>query len=132
MLNALHGGAPALSCVFYPLVRENRRPDEGDGVTEVIFPSRSNMSYQEIRDYLWGLQRRSEVDLFQIQIDPAVIDPNRIRAVEHFKPAGLQVAGAVASGSHFAPEVNRHGETEPAYLPHLKKTVYRHKALALR
>jgi len=60
-----------------------------------------------------------------------VIDPERIRAVEHSKLAGLQVADAVASGFHFALKVNRYGETETGYLPHLKKSIYRHKGAAM-
>lgn len=43
----------------------------------------------------------------------------------------LQVADAVASGVHFALKVNRYGETETAYLPHLKATLYRNKGRAL-
>ncbi len=66
-----------------------------------------------------------------IQIDHSVIDPNRIRAVEHSKLAGLQVADAVASGFHFALKVNRYGETETSYLPHLHKSIYRHKGTAI-
>jgi hypothetical protein len=89
------------------------------------------MSYGEIRDYLRLLQKQSVANPFQIQIEPSAIDPDRIRAVEHSKLAGLQVADAVASGLHFALKVNRYGETEPGYLPHLRKTVYRHKAAAL-
>ena len=27
--------------------------------------------------------------------------------------------------------MNRYGETEPGYLPHLKKTIYRHKGVVL-
>lgn len=66
-----------------------------------------------------------------MQIDRTVIVPERIRAVEHSKLAGLQVADAVASGLHFALKVNRYGETETGYLPHLKKTLYRHKGEAM-
>lgn len=62
----------------------------------------------------------------KVQIDPTAIDPERIRSVEHSRLAGLQVVDAVASGLHFAVKVNRYGETETAYLPHLKKTLYRH------
>ena len=113
------------------LVREHRRPDEGDGFAEVIFSNRSNMSYEDIRDYLRLLNRQAQSDPYKVQIDSSVIDPERIRAVEHSKLAGLQVADAVASGFHFALKVNRYGETEPSYLQHLKKTVYRHKAVGL-
>jgi len=60
-----------------------------------------------------------------------VINPGLIRSVEHFKLAGLQVADAVASGFHFAVKVNRYGETETGYLPHLRKTLYRHQKTVL-
>jgi hypothetical protein len=109
------------------LCRDTRREGEGDGFAEIIFSNRSNMSYEEIREYLRLLQRQHDSNPQQVQIDPTVIDLERIRSVEHSKLAGLQVADAVASGVHFAVKVNRYGETEPAYLPHLKKTLYRHK-----
>lgn len=113
------------------LCRDHRKPEEGDGFCEVIFSNRSNMSYDDIRDYLRLLLKQSEANPSQVQIDHTVIDPDRIRAVEHSKLAGLQVADAVASGFHFALKVNRYGETETGYLPHLKKTIYRHKAVPL-
>lgn len=113
------------------LCRDQRRPAEGDGFAEIIFSNRSNMSYGEIRGYLRLLLGQAEDDPQKVQIDRTVIDPERIRAVEHSILAGLQVADAVASGFHFALKVNRYGETEPSYLPHLKKTIYRHREVAL-
>lgn len=113
------------------LCRDQRRTGEGDGFCEVIFSNRSNMSYDEIRDYLRLLLQQSEANPQEVQIDRTVIVPERIRAVEHSKLAGLQVADAVASGLHFALKVNRYGETETGYLPHLKKTLYRHKGEAM-
>jgi hypothetical protein len=113
------------------LGREHRRFGEGDGFTEVIFSNRSNMSYEDIRSYMRVLLKQSEASPSQVQLDPTVIDPERIRAVEHSKLAGLQVADAVASGFHFALKVNRYGETEVGYLPHLKQTIYRHKTISL-
>ena len=113
------------------LCRDQRRAGEGDGFCEVIFSNRSNMSYEEIRDYLRLLLQQSEANPEQVQLDHTVIAPERIRAVEHSKLAGLQVADAVASGLHFALKVNRYGETETGYLPHLKKTIYRHKGEAM-
>jgi hypothetical protein len=113
------------------LCRDQRQEGQGDGTAEIIFSNRSNMSYEEIRDYLRRLIKQSEADPQKIQIDPTVIDPNRIRAVEHSKLAGLQVADAVASGFHFALKVNRYGETETGYLPHLKNSIYRHKGIAM-
>jgi len=56
-----------------------------------------------------------------------VIDPRRIRSVEHSRLAGLQVADAVASGLFYAVKVNRYGETETGYLSHLRNTLYRHR-----
>jgi hypothetical protein len=113
------------------LCRDQRRVVEGDGFAEVIFSNRSNMSYEEIREYLRLLLRQSEANPQKVQIDRTVIDPDRIRSVEHSKLAGLQVADAVASGFHFALKVNRYGETEPAYLGHLKKTLYRHQSQSM-
>jgi len=89
------------------------------------------MSYEDIRSYMRVLLKQSEASPSQVQLDPTVIDPERIRAVEHSKLAGLQVADAVASGFHFALKVNRYGETEVGYLPHLKQTIYRHKTISL-
>jgi len=109
------------------LCRDHRKVGAGDGFAEVIFSNRSNMSYEDICDYLRLLRKQAEANPLQVQVDPTVIDPARIRAVEHSKLAGLQVADAVASGIHFAIRVNRYGETETGYLPHLKNTFYRHK-----
>ena len=113
------------------LCRDHRKTGEGDGFCEVIFSNRSNMSYEEIRSYLRLLMKQSEANPSQVQIDRSVIDPDRICAVEHSKLAGLQVADAVASGFHFALKVNRYGETETSYLPHLRISIYRHKDAAL-
>lgn len=107
------------------LCRDQRRVGEGDGFAEIIFSNRSNMSYNDIRHYLRLLIRQNRDDPQKVQIDPTVIDPERIRSVEHSKMAGLQVADAVASGFHSV-KVNRYGETEAGYLPYLKKTLYRH------
>ncbi len=89
------------------------------------------MSYEEIRDYLRRLFKEVEGGSQEVQIDWKTIDPNRIRSVEHSKLAGLQVADAVASGIHAAVKVNMYGETEASYLSHLKKTIYKHKEVAL-
>lgn len=113
------------------LCRDQRQPGEGDGFVEIIFSNRSNMSYDDIRNYLHLLMRQHHDNPQKVQIDPTVIDPERIRSVEHSKLAGLQVADAVASGFHFAVKVNRYGETETGYLSHLKKTLYRHQKTVL-
>ena len=113
------------------LCRDQRKAGEGDGFTDFIFSNRSNMSYEDIRAYLRLLLKQSEANPQQVQIDGTVIDPERIRSVEHSKLAGLQVADAVASGFHFAVKKNRYGETETGYLPHLKTTIFRHKGAAI-
>lgn len=109
------------------LCRDHRIEDEGDGTCEVVFSNRSNMSYQEIRDYLRHLIAQSGTQPNEVQIDPAVIKPEQIKAVEHSKLAGLQAADAVASSIHFAVKRNIYGESEPAYSKLLTKTFYRHK-----
>ena len=67
----------------------------------------------------------------QQQTDSSAIDPERIRAVEHFKLAALQVADPVASSLLLALKINRCSESDLSYLPHLKKTICRHKAVVL-
>ncbi len=113
------------------LCRDQIKEGDGDGFCEVIFSNRSNMSYEEIRDYLRRLLKEVEGGSEEVQIDWKVIDPDRIRSVEHSRLAGLQVADAVASGIHSAVKVNQYGETESAYIAHLKKTIYRHKEVVL-
>ncbi len=109
------------------LCRDHHHAGKGDGSAKIIFSNRSNMSYDDIRDYLRGLLSQSESNPQQIQVDRSVINPDHISSVEHSKLAGLQVADAVASGFHFALRVNRYGETEPGYLSHLKSTLYHYK-----
>ncbi len=113
------------------LCRNQRRAGEGNGFTEITFSNRSNMSYEDIRNYLRLLLRQAEANPESVQIDGTVIDPDRIHSVEHSKLAGLQVADAVASGFHFAVKVNRYGESETSYLSHLKKTIFRQKGEAM-
>lgn len=113
------------------LCRDNRREREGDGFCEVIFSNRSNMSYEDIRGYLRLLLKQAGDNPQKMQIDTTVIDPKRIRSVEHSKLAGLQVADAVASGLHFAVRLNQYGETETGYLPHISKSIYRHNGMAI-
>lgn len=104
------------------LCRDQRKPEDGDGMIEIIFSNRSNMSYEDIKDYLRRLKGRGD-----LQIDWSVIDPDRIYSIEHSKRAGLQAADAVASSMHFCVKRNLYGETETAYFKHLNHTLYRHK-----
>jgi hypothetical protein len=109
------------------LCRDNRIDGEGDGTCEIVFSNRSNMSYEDIRTYLSHLIAKSGTQPQEVQIDPAVIIPDQIKAVEHSKLAGLQAADAVASSMHFAVKRNIYGECEPTYCERLKSTFYRHK-----
>jgi hypothetical protein len=93
------------------LCRDQRKSGEGDGFTEGIFSNRSNISYEEIRNYLRLLRKQVEANPLRVQVDPTVVDPDRIRTVEYSKLAGLQAAVAAASSIHFALKVNRYGET---------------------
>lgn len=111
------------------LCREHRNAGDGDGTAEVIFSNRSNMSYEEIRDYLRLLISQHTSNPQHIQIDPTVVIPEHIRSVEHFRLAGLQVADAIASGLHFAVKVNRYGETEPGYLRHIASKMFKHRGV---
>jgi len=113
------------------LCRDHRRPGEGDGLTDIMFSNRSNMSYEEIRNYLRLLLQRAAANPESVQLDPTVINPEHITTVEHSKLAGLQVADAVASSAYLAVKRNRYGETEPSYLNLLSATIYRHKRVAL-
>lgn len=110
------------------LCRDHYIQDEGDRTCEVVFSNRSIMSYEDMRSYLRHLIENVGQQPQDVQIDPAIIRPNEIRAVEHSKLAGLQAADAVASSLHFAVKRNLYGETETTYASHLRKTFYRHKS----
>jgi hypothetical protein len=112
------------------LCRDHRREGEGDGFAEVVFSNRSAMSYEDLRRYVALLLKRSKATS-DIQLDPSVIDAERIRSVGHSRLAGLQAADAVASALHFAVKRNLYGEVEPAYAPHLRRTFYRHRRTVL-
>lgn len=113
------------------LCRDHRIDNEGDGSCDIVFSNRSNMSYQEIRDYIKHLLDRSGSLPQETQIDRTAIRWDQIRAVEHSKLAGLQAADAVASSLHFAIKRNLYGEAEPSYCKLLTKTFYRHKSALL-
>jgi len=111
------------------LCRGHRIDGEGDGSCDIVFSNRSNMSYQEIRDYIQHLLDQSGSMPQEVQIDDNTIRTDQIRAIEHSKLAGLQAADAVASSMHYAVKRNRYGEAEPAYSQLLAKTFYRHKSI---
>lgn len=62
-----------------------------------------------------------------VRVDWSVVDPQRIRAVNHDQLAGLQLADAVASGVFFSVHRNPYGEYEDRYLRLMGKTIYRNK-----
>ncbi len=108
------------------LCRDHHKSPDAPPTAEVIFSNRAQMSYNKLRDYLSLLQAQSQNR--SIEIDWAVVDPARIRAVEHSQLAGLQVADAVASGLFQAVNANRFGDVEPRYASLLKRTFYRGKS----
>lgn len=113
------------------LSRTGRGMKDQNRSAEIIFSDRANMSYEEIRSYLGRLIRQSKIASSGVQIDGSVIDPTQVRSVQHSQLAGLQVADAVATSTHFALRPNRYGETESAYFRHLARTLYRHEGKVL-
>lgn len=104
------------------LCRDSRIKDQGDGTAEIIFSNRGQMSYDDLRSYLCRLRDNSRVN-----IEWSVVDPARVRAVQHSQMAGLQVADAVASSAFAAVNQNQFGDTESRYLAELLPVAYRHE-----
>lgn len=104
------------------LCRDQRKSDGGDGTAEITFSNRSSMSYDAIREY-W---KRLELDR-DVRIDWSVVRPDNVVAIAHEKLAGLQAADAVASSTYMAINLNRYGDTEPAYASTLLPICYRHE-----
>jgi len=107
------------------LCRESCHAGQGDGTVEMAFSNRSAMSYDELRGYLHKL-KAGEAD-HDVRVDWTVVDPQRIRAVNHEQLAGLQLADAVASGVFFSVHRNPYGEVEDRYLRLIARTIYRNK-----
>lgn len=93
---------------------------------DLVFSNRSAMSYDDLRRYL-GLLLVQSSNSTEISIDWGAIDPNRVRAVNHDKLAGLQIADAVASSAFFAVNRSQYGEIEDRYLKMLAPLVFRGK-----
>ena len=94
----------------------------------MVFSNRSAMSYDNLRGYLNKL--KTDPAGSGVRVDWSVVDPQRIRAVNHDKLAGLQLADAVASGVFFSVHRNPYGECEDRYLRLMGKTIYRNKGNA--
>ncbi len=99
----------------------------GDCSTDIIFSDRANMSYDDIRSYVRYLLNVPPDYSERVSIKRNVIDPDRIRSVQHSQLAGLQIADAAATSVFYALNPNRYGETESRYLAHLAQTLYRRK-----
>ncbi len=104
------------------LCRDHRINDQGNGLAEIIFSNRGQMSYGDLRNYLCKLRENPRVN-----VEWAVIDPANVRAVQHSQMAGLQVADAVASGAFAAVNPNQFGDIESRYLRELMPVAYRHE-----
>lgn len=111
------------------LCRDYRIKEHGDGSAEIIFSNRAQMSYDDLRDYLWKLQEKTSAG--GVNIDWSAINPNAVRAVQHSQMAGLQVADAVASSLFAAVNPNQFGDTEPRYLQELLAKCYKHEGQVL-
>jgi hypothetical protein len=107
------------------LCRDHYRTGQGDGTVEMVFSNRSAMSYDNLRGYLSKLKLGQAGS--DVRVDWSVVDPQRIRAVNHDQLAGLQLADAVASGVFFSVHRNPYGDYEDRYLRLMGKTIYRNK-----
>lgn len=83
----------------------------------------------DLRQYLGHLKQTAEAR--DVRVDWTVVQPARVRAVNHDQRAGLQLADAVASGLFGAVNLTQYGESEPRYLDLIAPTLYRHDAVAL-
>lgn len=110
--------------------RDSRIADNpGDGSAEIIFSNRSGTSYTEMKAYFDLLKRQS--DWNDGRIDWSVIKTEQVRAINHEKMMGLQIADAVASSFYYGVQVNPYGFNESRYAQMLKPVVYRHRKQAL-
>jgi hypothetical protein len=107
------------------LCRDNRIPEQGDGTADIVFSNRSIMSYDSLREYLDHLKNNS--DSLKVTVDWDVIKTTKVKAVEHSKLAGLQVADAVASSIYYAVNLNRYGNTEDRYMRLMDRNFFRAK-----
>lgn len=109
--------------------REHRRsPDLTDGSAEIVFSNRSGMPYQDMREYLDRLEKRSKIDVNPaVHPDWSVIKTDQIRSFSAGKRMGLQIADAVASSCYYAVEPSQYGYNESRYIVTLKPRIYQRK-----
>ena len=66
-----------------------------------------------------------------MQIHWPGVSRDRVRAVNHDRLAGLQIADAVATSAFYAVNKTQYGEVEDRYFKLIGKTVYRHQQSVL-
>lgn len=98
------------------------RYKDGDGTCLVVFSNRSNLSYEDLRDYLLRLSNDGGC-----RIDWSVIRPEQVESAQHPSSKGLQIADAVASGFFQAFEPDPFENTEDRYARILLPRCYRYK-----
>ncbi|PIM54732.1 hypothetical protein CS062_02250 [Roseateles chitinivorans] len=108
------------------LCRDHMRPGEGDGTVDLIFSDRAAMSYEDIRVYINRLRAQAGMGT-QVNIHWPAINMDSLRAVAHAQLAGLQVADAVATSTHYGVKLSRFGIADPSYLALLRRHAYRHR-----
>lgn len=108
------------------LCRDHHKQGDGDGTVDFIFSDRAMMSYDDIRNYINKLKAQSEAGA-SVKIHWPVVNMDNLRAVAHSQLAGLQIADAVATSTHYAVKLSRFNVADPSYLGLLRRHVYRHR-----
>ncbi|MCH8306411.1 MAG: DUF3800 domain-containing protein [Candidatus Marinimicrobia bacterium] len=103
------------------------KEDFGDGSAEIIFSNKKTMSYEKMKEYLNKLKANSGG--FDLNIDWDTIKIDQIKALNHGKRMGLQIADAVAGSFFFSVEPSRFGFTNDAYVKLLKPVIYNKKGV---
>jgi hypothetical protein len=103
--------------------------NDGKCIADLVFSNRSAMSYDDLRSYLNLLLKQSATSP-DISIHWSAISCDNVRAVNHDKLAGLQIADAVASSIFFAANKTQYGEVEERYFRTLQPTLYKKKRRA--
>ncbi|RME20225.1 MAG: DUF3800 domain-containing protein [Deltaproteobacteria bacterium] len=108
------------------LCRDHRsKKDAGDGSADIVFSNRSGMSYEELKQYIELLRRRSESE--DVRVEWSVVKTQQISAYSPGKRMGLQMADAVASSTFYAVQRSRYGYIEDRYIRMLKPVIYHHR-----
>lgn len=92
---------------------------EGDGKARIIFSRRGGLSYNGFQEYLRKLKNSESTT-----INWSAIDIETVKAEDHSKLAGLQIADCGISAIASAIEPDRYGNVEGQYLNELRKTIF--------